>query len=307
MSRLAILTPSFRGDIRIFTDLHRSVLRFTDDDVVHHVVVPDLDVPLFAGIASPRLNVIGTSSLLPRRFVSTYGPVRAVRRLPLIGASVPKVEAVNVRRPWPPIRGWILQQIVKFEAVTRLDADVGVLADSDVLLIRHLAAQDFVRDGVVRFYRCADPLTPDLVRHAMWHRASRQLLGLPEEDDDRDYVSSFIAWDPRIARQVRERVESVTGLPWQDALAAHLHFSEWMLYGCYVENLGSARDRSFTETTTRCRSHWGTTPLDERTADAFLASIEPTDLAVLIQSVSGTPDHVRRRVIDGLAVGTDDR
>jgi hypothetical protein len=306
MSKLAVLTPSFRGDVRIFADLHRSVQRYTDDDVIHHVVVPDRDVPLFEGIGSGRLNVVGTSTLLPRRFVSTYAAVGAIRRLPG-GASVPKVEAINLRRPWPPIRGWILQQIVKYEAATRIDADAVVFADSDVLLIRHLSAEDFLRDGVVRFYRGADPLTPDLVRHAMWHRVSRQLLGLPEEPDDRDYVSSFLAWDPRIARQVRERVEAVTGIAWQDALGRNLHFSEWMLYGCYVDHLGSARDRSFTETTTRCRSHWGTTPLDDRTADDFLASIQPEDLAVLIQSASGTPDHIRRRVIAGLSVGLDGR
>jgi hypothetical protein len=302
MSTLAVLTPSFRGDVERFADLHRSVLHCTDDDVVHYVVVPDLDVPMFERLQSGRLVVRGTSSLLPRRYVSTYGPVRLLRRAPVVGRSVPKVEAVNVRRPWPPVRGWILQQIVKYEAATRLDADVVLFADSDVLLVRHLTAEDFVRDGVVRFYRGADPLTPDLVRHAMWHRVSRRLLGLPPEHDDRDYVSSFVAWDPHIARSVRDRVEAVTGLPWQDAMSRNLHFSEWMLYGCYVDNLGSARDRSFTETTTRCRSHWGTIPLDERTAEEFMASVAPDDLAILIQSVSGTPEHVRRRVVEGLSV-----
>jgi hypothetical protein len=300
VATLAILTPSFRDDVALFADLHRSILRCTDDDVKHTVVVPDRDVGLFARIPSPRLEVVGTGSLLPRRFVSTYSAVRAVRRIPRLGDSVPKVQAINARRPWPPIRGWILQQLVKCEAITRAEADVVVVVDSDVVFFRHLSADVVMKDGTVRFYRNADPLTPELVRHTLWHRVSRQLLGLPAEPDDRDYVSPFIAWDPTVAAKVRDRVEHVTGRPWLDAMAGNLHFSELMLYGCYVDNLGTDRERSFTDSELRCLSHWGTTPLDDRTADEFLASCKPTDLAVLIQSASRTPAPIRRRVIDTL-------
>ena len=300
MATLAILTPSFRDDVHLFADLHRSILRCTDDDVTHTVVVPDRDVGLFSRIPGPRLRVLGTSSLLPPRFVSTYAAVNAVRSLPGVGASVPKVQAINVRRPWPPIRGWILQQLLKFEAITRLGADVVVVVDSDVVFFRHLSAETVMRDGAVRFYCGAEPLGPELVRHAMWHRVSRRLLGLDDVPDDRDYVSPFIAWDPTIAMQVRMRVEEVTGKPWLYAMAANLHFSELMLYGCYVDNLGSERQRSYRDSDLRCLSHWGTDPLDDQAADEFLASCKPTDLAVLIQSASHTPEHVRRRVVDTL-------
>jgi hypothetical protein len=38
---LAILTPSYAPDFDAFAALHRSVLQFTDPDVLHYVVVPD--------------------------------------------------------------------------------------------------------------------------------------------------------------------------------------------------------------------------------------------------------------------------
>jgi hypothetical protein len=299
-STMAILTPSFRGDLGHFAELHRSVLRCTDDDVVHHAVVPDRDVALFEQIASPRLCVTGTSAYLPRRFVSTYAAVGTLRRVPPIARSIPKIEAVNVRRPWPPIRGWVLQQLVKLEAVARAEADVVVLADSDIVFFRHFGPEDFIRDGVVRFYRSADPLTPDLVRHAIWSRVARRLLGLPSQVDETDYVSSLLAWDPGIARRIQMRVEESTAMPWEDALAREIHFSEWMLYGCYVDNLGSERDRSFTTTDTRCLSYWDTTPLDERGVAEFVAAAGPEDVAVLVQSASRTSPLVRQRVIESL-------
>ena len=172
------------------------------------------------------------------------------------------------------------------------------MADSDVVLIRSLAAEDFVQDGVVRFYRSGHRLTPDLVRHANWHRVSRRLLGLPPEDDDVDYISAFTSWDPDIVRTIQRRVEASTQLPWIDAISRELNFSEFMLYGCYVDQLGDERRRSFASTDSRCRSYWGTTPLDERTAQDFVESIEETDLAILIQSASHTPWDIRCWVIE---------
>lgn len=307
MATMAILTPSFRDDVGMFRELHGSVLRCTADDVVHHVVVPDRDIHLFKAIPSPRLRVVGTSTLLPRRLVSTYEAVRTLRRVPVLGPHVPKVQAVNVRRPWPPVRGWVLQQLVKIEAVARSGADVVVMADSDVALIRPMSTEDFLRDGSVRFYRGADPLTPDLLRHATWQRVSRQLLGLPQQADHHDYISPFIAWDPAIVARIQARVRDVTGMPWLDAMARELHFSEFMLYGSYVDNMGTRADRSFSSSDPRCRSYWETTPLDDRSAEEFIASTSPSDLAVHIQSASRTPDPVRRRVIEELQQSSSPR
>ena len=117
MAKLAIYTSSYEGDLESFEQLHRSLLRYTSDDVIHHVAVPDRDVELFQRVGSPRMRITRASELLPQRFRSTYGATRALRRTPLIGRHVPPIQAINVRHPWPPVRGWILQQLVKLEAV----------------------------------------------------------------------------------------------------------------------------------------------------------------------------------------------
>jgi hypothetical protein len=267
--------------------------------VVHHVVVPRPDVSLFEQFASDRTRIQSTHDFLPSRFLSTYSMFTAARRIPRLGRRIPAIEAVNIRRPWPPIRGWILQQIVKLAAVSRIDADVVVIADSDVALIRPLTVDDFRRNDAVRFYRSATPLTPDLERHATWHQVSRTLLGLPTVDEhlDADYVTSFIAWDPRVVRRLQARIEVATGQDWTDAIGRQLHFSEYMLYACFVENLGTDRDRSFTESDTLCHSCWGTTPLNRRTGEEFVSSVKESDLAVHVQSRTNTPLKLRREII----------
>ncbi|ETT26991.1 DUF6492 family protein [Rhodococcus aetherivorans] len=302
MGTLAVLTASYRPDFRHFTELHSSVVQYTSDDVVHHVVVPNRDVALFTTIESRRLTVHPIDALLPRSFLSTYPLGSRLRGIPRM-SRVARVEALNLLRPWPPVRGWVLQQIVKLAATSRIEANVVLLVDSDVALIRPVGADDFLRGGAVRFYRLPGGITTAMARHAAWRDAANRLLGLDARSSDpsADYVTSFLTWDPRIVRRVGERVREVTGDDWRAAVARELHFSECFLYGTYVDRLGTDADRSFTRSDTLCRSHWGTTPLDRAAAVRFVDSIGPDDVAVHVQSTSRTPPDIRRYVLDAAA------
>lgn len=212
---------------------------------------------------------------------------------------VAKVDAIDLKRPWPPVRGWVVQQIVKLDIASQVDADVVLIIDSDVALIRPIGVGDFLRDGAVRFYRLPDGVTPDMSAHVAWRFVANRLLGLEEQASESatDYVAAFVPWDPQIVRKVQQRVQELTATDWRTAIAHELHFSECFMYGIYVDRLGTSRERSFTRSETLCRSHWGTTPLDKAGAARFLESIQPDDVAIHIQSGSNTPDNVRRYIL----------
>src|SRR6202043_921917 len=86
---------------------------------------------------------------------------------------------VNVSRPFPPVRGWIQQQVVKLAAIAASEDDVVLVVDSDVEFVRPFTAEMFVRDGTVRFFRKPNQIDKRLPRHMTWHRVARALLGLP--------------------------------------------------------------------------------------------------------------------------------
>src|SRR5947209_15787016 len=163
MTELAVLTPSFRGDAEIFADLHRSVLEFTPADTVHHVFVPLRDKHLFTGFEGSRCRILTSRELLPRRYL------RMGR-----GDSY-----VNLRRPWPPVRRWVMQQAIKIAAAAQIEADVVIVADSDVVLVRPVAADRFRAGGQRCLFRADDGVTADMTRHVIWHRVARELFGLP--------------------------------------------------------------------------------------------------------------------------------
>lgn len=286
MTRLAVLTPSFAGDYELCADLNQSVLAHSAETVEHHIVVPRRDMALFGRLRGARTHIHREGDFLPRSFIRVPGTKYTV----------------NVRRPFPPVRAWILQQIVKLAAAAEIPADVVVLADSDILFHRPLRADTFVRDGVVRLYREPDGVSDELPRHVLWHHAARSLLGLPGQHPPfPDYVSSMLAWDPVVLRRMLARLTEVSGRHWAEAIGAQLHFSEWTLYGVFVDEVLGCPANSFVSADSLCHTYWLRTPLDEAGLAGLLAGVDADDVAIMISAKSGTPLPLRRAAIADLA------
>lgn len=281
----AVLTPSCAPDFELCRDLHRSVLRFTPEGTVHTLIVPPQDVPLFSELAGPRCRIVDESTVLPRSMV--YVPRFRVR--------------VNLRRPWPPIRGWVTQQLIKLQVASSVSADVVLSVDSDVELVRPVDAGTFMGERGVRLYRLDDGVHAGMPRHVLWHGAAADLLGTPRSDPPMpDYITSFGAFDVAQLRRMRERIERRHRTNWLTAVGAHLHFSEWITYGVHVDSSDVPVEHTDHD---RCLNYWDTTPLDEPAAAAFLGQLRPDDVAVMISSESHTPLDVRRRAMTAFRDG----
>jgi len=295
---LAVVTPSYADDIELFRDLHRSVLTYTPADVIHHVIVPRQDRALFAPLAGPRCRIWAEQDLLPRQFVSVPRLQQVLRRIPRLPPGA-RVVAVNRRRPFPLVRGWILQQALKLEMATRVDADLMLLVDSDVLLVAPLDTDRLRPGGRVRFYRQENAVFDGAMTHHMrWHDSARRLLGLPPGAPPLpDYVSSFTVWEPQVVKGLLHRVEEVAGRAWQDVLTSQIQLSEWTLYGVYVDEVLGPDAAVCRTDRTLCHSYWDTVPLSLEMGRKFLDRRHKDDVAVLIQSKSRTPIEIRRQLL----------
>ncbi|MFC0864156.1 DUF6492 family protein [Sphaerimonospora cavernae] len=279
MSELAVITPSYAPDADLFAELHRSVLAHTSDDTVHHVIVPPADRALFSQYGGPRCRVWTYPELLPRRYT----------HLPRTGLWM------NLRRPWPPVRGWVMQQTLKIAAAGAVDADVVLLADSDVVLVRPTASERFTTDGRLRLYREEKAVTSGMDRHVRWHHVARRLLGLPPAPEPPlpDYVSPLNFWDPQIVRAMQQRIRETTGRDWMDAFNSQLHISEFILYGVFVDEILGASTAPPLSDITICYNRWDRTPLDHDEAMAFADRLPSDAIAMMISAKSNTPQGVR--------------
>src|ERR1700676_4401949 len=101
MKRMSVFTKSFAPDFELCADLHRSVIEYSPESVHHHIVVPRSDLNLFGRLAGSRTHIRCEAEFLPSSFLA----------LPFGNFTM------NLGRPFPPVRGWILQQVIKLPRV----------------------------------------------------------------------------------------------------------------------------------------------------------------------------------------------
>jgi hypothetical protein len=65
----------------------------------------------------------------------------------------------------------------------------------------------------------------------------------------------------------------------------------------FVDEVLGPSANSFGTASSLCHCYWDTSPLDEAGAASFLRSFSSEDVAILIQSKSGTPLDVRRSAL----------
>lgn len=281
-AELAVVTPSYAPDLELCSDLNESVLRNTPGAVRHYIIAPRRDVKLFSRLSGTRTEVLSVDEVLP-------GYV-----LPAPGANF----WLNLHRPWPPVRGWVMQQVIKLQMATQVNADLLLLVDSDVQLVRPVTADTFRTDGRTRFYRRDKEITTELSRHVLWYEVASMLLGVPPAPPPLpDYISPFNVWDRHIAVALQDRIQQTTGSHWLDAVAGQMHFSEFVLYGVFVDRVAGPHVNVAETNSMFCHTYWKRTPLDIAEGERFVQRMCAEDVAIMISAKSGTPLEVRRKIL----------
>lgn len=236
--QLAIVTCSFGPDVQRCRRLCASVDRFVPSTIEHCLVVPRRDYPLFRDLHKGRRRVLITEEVVPGGFY----------RLPL-------AQKMWLGPQGRPVRGWIMQQLTKLSANYAVDNEFILFADSDLELIRPLEDELLVRDDRLRLHRvrnasCGAP-------HIHWHHRAAKLLGEQPRYFGSDYVGQLITWRRDNLEGLQDHIEAVHGQPWYWPVAHSLRFSEYILYGAYVEHvLGPLQDGHFYCADDICHCCW---------------------------------------------------
>jgi hypothetical protein len=104
----------------------------------------------------------------------------------------------------------------------------------------------------------------------------------------------MLAVDPAFVRQMLSRVTATSGRPWPTVIARQVHFSEWTLYGVFVDEVIRGLGTSFASDDSLCLGYWDEIPLNLEEAIRFLSRVGPTHVAAMISAKSRTPLAIRR-------------
>ncbi len=274
---LEIITCSYRPDRVRCERLCESVDRFVAEDILHTIIVPERDLAVFRGLENRRRRVVSAQDVLPGRY----------RQLPF-------TEKMWVSARGRPIRGWIMQQVVKLSASRVASAELMLFADSDLQFVRPFEIDRIYRDGRLRLHRVPGAMNEG--RHLRWHQRAGTLLGKQCGYFGSDYVGQLISWRRSNLEALHRHIESATGLTWHEAVTRSLHVSEYILYGSFVEHvLGDEHNGHFYEAEDLCHCCW----FDHQARDLLEGrqSLDPRAMALLVQSNLALSPAIEKAVL----------
>jgi hypothetical protein len=283
MSTISLVTPTYWRDHELCALLCDSVDRHLTSYVKHYLIVADEELPLFNSFNGTRRVVVPSSQLLP----TWLKPLpRFIRR--------------KSRRYWwslraAPVSGWHVQQILKIAAASQFPEERCCILDSDVVFFRRFDLSELQRPSPAPLFTIPHDIAGNAPLHAAWVRSAHRLLGLAEPIfPAADFIGHIITWDRLAVRAMTERIEKVAGLEWQEALCRVRDFSEYLLYGYFVQDSSHHMGQHFATTCKQCLSYWGTDALDAQAVERMLGQAGYEYLAFSAASISRTPADIIR-------------
>lgn len=267
----AIITPSYAPDFYRCQLLCQSIDSFVEPLVNHYIIVDRDDLSLFRQIESPHRHIIAKESLLPWWF----------KRLPLAQNLWISLKTI-------PVRGWLIQQIIKIAAAQQIKEEISVFIDSDVVFVRPLNLNSFIRDDKVRLFR--EPLGNELQKKIQykWHREASRLLNLQNVDlQIPDYIGQIITWKRSHVIQLCNYLEKLSGKSWLEVLANSWHISEYVLYGIFIDRILKDRSEHYYDPQIISHDYWNPIFLDKQELENFIKQIQPEHVAIMISAKAG--------------------
>jgi Family of unknown function (DUF6492) len=286
MNPVALLTPTYGRDLELCTLLCESVDRHVSSFSKHYLLVPDCDLSLFSHFESERREVIPASRFLPHWL-----------------RPLPRVIQRKRRQYWwsfrtRPVSGWHVQQYLKIAATMSLPYERYCILDSDIVFFRDFDLSQFQVPNPIPLFGLPNEVVATQPRHSRWVETSHELLGLPVPPlPASDFIGHIIFWDRQTTAAMVSQIEAVTNLHWIEALCRTREFSEYMLYGYFVQNNARFAGAHRLTASTQCLSYWEQPKLSQEELNELLRRANKDDVAFSIASFSGTPVQTIRAAI----------
>jgi hypothetical protein len=263
----AIVTPSYFPDLGRCQLLVESLER-TGATCKHYLIIDRTDYAAFAHLASNRVIIIKSEDILE------YW----LHRLPGRGGYWASLRSL-------PVRGWIIQQILKLAIASHVPESTLIYCDSDTSFVRHFSIDDILIGKKVGL------LDVDFADSnvAKWTKIACRLLGCDAESVTfRGHVGNMICWQRKNILLLHEKLQAVSGQSWQLTIARERHFSEYILYGVFIRAcLGYDASGHAQSTKPLVTNSWELDLSSDQALSDFFYNIDPQSVAVMVHSKDG--------------------
>ncbi|MEL6947685.1 MAG: DUF6492 family protein [Pseudomonadota bacterium] len=299
--RTVIVTPSYAGDFERCRLLCETIDHFVADADQHLILVAAEDLEQFATLAGPRRTIVDERDLLPAWLRS--------QRLPSwLPARLSARPFWLSTRTWP-MRGWHVQQLRRLAIAKHTDTDGFLFCDSDMVFVRPFSlAELWQGDGqaaALRLYCNVGGIHDGLPNggrlHQHWTRGAAALLGLPEPKFPADdFINNMVTWRRDTMLDLLARIEDTAGRHWVEAIGRYRTFSECQIYGAFAQDRSAVlahRREHWPADFGLCQTYWSGEALGETALRGFLETMDPRQVAVGLQSFTGTDPAILRSLV----------
>jgi hypothetical protein len=252
----------------------------------HYIVVEKVDLKLFQPLQGPNRTILLIEEMLPKWIHHLW--------------QMPFFRRRSLWWSWKTgfMVGWHIQQLVKMQMAFVIKQDAMILCDSDMFFVKPFDISSLYGKDGLRFYRTAELLDEKSIPNPKFSVEAFRQLGLPADSfPARVYVDSLVTWRASTVRDMCAHIEKTTGRDWRASLGRDVIFSEYTLYGLYVDRIAGHEGFELTSTHL-CRTKWDKDAAKPVEIDEFVANLPDHIVAVAFQSFLNLDQDRLRKVFD---------
>ena len=253
-----------------------SIERFVSPEIEHYIIVSQQDEALFRSSLRPRTQLLLQEKIVPGHFW-----------------QFPFLKTWRFSFKTFPIRGWIWQQLVKLSFPHAMESDAIFLLDSDTFFTREFDDQKLMIENKIPLFVEKKSFYETHHDTQKWAAVSRSILKLPPllRPTPFGYVSCYAFWNRNLVFQLHDHIRKCNGVSnYVPALANHATFSEYSLYGTFIENvIGMENSGHYPLEFDIVHSQWSEDALDKESLKVFKEAMPAHCFLAMINAKSGTP------------------
>lgn len=267
-----LVTPSYAPDFERCKKMVESCSEWVSSFDEHLILVDRDDMSLFKPLQNSNVRVLCKNDFLSDKLYQ----IPLQKRWWISNCSLP-------------VRGWILQQVIKIAVAKASSSDAVVFADSDLVFIRPLDLNELWHKDRLRLYRSErGPNQYQDRRYQNWYGFAAKALDLGDaQAQSGAYITQLATMRPDTVRLLCTYLENRYQKPWQQLLLNTWDFSEYVLYGLLVEKLGPGYSGHYLDSSQLCHSSWFYDIETKKDLDQFVSKVGPNHRAIHLQSNLG--------------------
>jgi len=275
------VTPSYFKDFERCELLCKSIQKYSQLDAKHYIIVDKSDLKLFRQLENKSTIILTKEQLLPWWII----------KIPLTRKNI-WFSAKTL-----PLRGWVIQQIIKISIANVVLEDILIFVDSDVFFIREFGPEAFVKNNLVRFYKKEKSISKEMTEgHYLWYKTASELLKIPEINfPASDYINQVVTWRRSNVLSLCKTIEDKSEENWVKALCKSWHFSEYVLYGVFIENFLANNSGHYIDFSDISLNYYAEKRLSETELDLMFKRLNENQIAIMISAKSNIPLDMYRK------------